>query len=110
RAEDDVAAGAATFHPRAVRIGVTGLGEVLRRRDAICPVDLAPAAVEEAPVLAPVAGAAAVVHVDDADPALREVLDIEPEMRRHVRGRAAVARDLERRGLVVRAFELRARG
>ena len=55
RAEDDVPAGAAALDPRAIRVGLALLGEVARRRNAVLPVDLAPASVEQPPVLAPVA-------------------------------------------------------
>ncbi len=101
RAEHDVAARASSFDPRPLRVGLPLGGEVPRRRDAVLPVDLAPAAVEEAAILAPEARAAAVVDVDDADAALREKLRVELELRRAVRGRPAVADHAERRELVL---------
>src|SRR6185437_12139788 len=77
RAEHDIATGAAALHPGARRIRLASLCEVAGGGDAVLPVDLAPAPVQEAPVFATVSRAAAIVDVDDADPALREELRVE---------------------------------
>ena len=61
-------------------IDVAALGQVARRGDAVVDVVDAPHAVELAHVLAAVAGAAAVVDVDDREAAAGEAVDL------HLRG------------------------
>ena len=109
RAEHDVPAGTAALDPRSLGVGLPLGGEVPCRRDAVLPVDLAPAAVQEPAVLAPEPRAAAVVDVDDADASLGEELNLELQMRRAVCGWASVADHLKRRQLVFRALPLRVR-
>src|SRR5205085_10204986 len=110
RAQHDVAARAAALDPRPLGVGAALAGEEPGRVDAVLPVDLAPAPVQEPPVLAAEPGAAAVVHVDDADAALREELRREIEAGSAVSGRAALTDDLEWWPLARRARRLRARG
>ena len=90
---------AADRHP--VRVDATGVGERAGRGEAVGDVDDPPGALQLLAVGAPVAGGAAVVHVDDADPAAGPVLQPDGEHRHGRPGRAAVDDDEQRRELAV---------
>src|SRR5438105_2000604 len=79
------------------------LGEVTRRGSTVLDVDLAPAPAQAVAVLASVAGAAAVVEVDERDAAAREELHGEVERRLRVGRRPAVHVHEQRGQLVLRA-------
>ena len=66
-------------------------------------VDLAPSSAKAVPVLTAIAGAAAVVEVDDGDTAAREELDLKVESGCDVRRRSSVDEHDERRQLVGRS-------
>src|SRR5438874_10402732 len=102
RAKHDVAAGATALYPGPLRVGLTLLGEVARGCDAVLPVDLAPAPVEQAPIAAAEPGAAAVVDVHDPDAALCPEQELRRERGASVAGRAAVADDPPGRALARR--------
>src|SRR5207244_6781747 len=88
RAEDDVAAGASALDPGVLGVGLALGGEVARRGDAVLPVDLAPAPVQQAAILAAEAAAASVVDVDNADAARGEELRLQVEAGRAVGSRS----------------------
>ena len=90
-------------------IDVSALGEVAHGRCAVLDIDHAPRSAEPVAILAAVSGASAVVQVDDRDPATREELDLQVERRRHVRRRAAVHQDDQRRQLALGTFVVRIR-
>ena len=85
-----VAACASALDGQPVGVDIATLDEVPRGRHAIVDIDDAPLSVEAAAVFTSVAGAAAVVHVDDGDPAAGHELLVEVERGRSVRRRAAV--------------------
>ena len=104
RAERRVAAGAAAADREALAVDDPLLGEPAGAGDAVVDVDDAPLALEALAVVAAVAGRAAVVDVEDREAAAREQLDASAAKRgRGLRGRAAMARDDERRQLARRA-------
>ena len=102
-----VPTGTAARDGQAIGIHVAALGEEGRRGDAIVDIDDAPAVVELLSILAPVAGAAAVVHVHDRDAPTREGLDLQVQGCRRVRCGSAVRQGHEWWALPVRPHELR---
>src|SRR5258708_24232789 len=94
--EGGVAAGAAAADHQALRVGASGADEVTRAIDAILDIDDAPLSIETIAIFAPIAAAAAVIHIEHADAAARPILDPQVERRRRRGGRAALALYQER--------------
>src|SRR5262245_31146728 len=79
RQERRVAAGATARDLGTRRIDVAALGEIAHGCRAVLDVDLAPAAAQAIAIFASVAGAPAVVEIDESDAATRVELDVEIE-------------------------------
>src|SRR5258708_33276485 len=94
--EGGVAAGAAAADHQAVRVGASGADEVTSAIDTILDIDDAPLSIETVAIGAPIAAAAAVIHIEHADAAARPILDPQGERRRPRGGPAAMALDPER--------------
>ena len=93
----------------ALGIDATRVRQVARRRSAIRDVDDTPLSAQEVAESTPVAGAAAVVDVDDGDPTRGEKLDLVVEHGLCVRGRSTVDVYDERRELALGRGEVRVR-
>ena len=89
------------------RVGAGRFRHPPRSSDGVLHVHDAPLAAQPLPVLAAVAGGAAVVHVDDPDAAAGEVRLAQVEDSGGARGGAAVHPDDERRPLASRASDIR---
>src|SRR5206468_3414493 len=91
--ERGVSAGAAARDDAARRVGETAAGQESRAVDGVVHIHDAPVPIEQLAVRAPVAGAAAVIHVEDGNPAARPILDPQVQRAGGGGGRSAMALD-----------------
>src|ERR1041384_452587 len=101
RGERRVAARAAAVNHATRAVCQALLDQIPRAVYAIVHVHDAPTSVQTPTVLAPVAGRAAVVHVQDGEAATRPILNPKRESGRGGRSRPAVTFDEERRAVVL---------
>ena len=106
RAQRGVTAGAAATDHETLAVHQPLGREMPRRVEAVHRVDDAPGAVQPAPVLAPVPGAPAVVHVHHGEAPAGEELHPQAEGPGRLRGRPSVAHHHERGELSVRPLRV----